>query len=348
MKNPVNPVKKENVKNIRMNSAEQKIIIRVPNWIGDAVVSTAFIAACAREHPGASITVLAHPRVAALFENDPDIHSIIKLSPERSLWQTARELKKEKFDVAYILPISFSSALMVFLAGIPQRIGYGAEGRGFLLTQKLRYNQNDFRSRHIILGFMKLLGREEAVNAPEIFLSPEEMKRAGEFLSSNKLQTGNITGFGPGATFGTAKRWPRENWVELGRELVNRGHQILIFGSGEETELCGQISAGIGEKALTLAGKTSLRQSAALLALCTDFITNDTGVMHLAAAAGTRVTAIFGSTNPTWTKPWGEKHRVIYNGEACSPCYKRECRFGHYDCLKKVLVKDILDADSVQ
>ncbi|MDO9391626.1 MAG: lipopolysaccharide heptosyltransferase II [bacterium] len=326
-----------------MNSAEQKIIIRVPNWIGDAVVSTAFVAACAREHPGASIMVLAHPRVAALFENDSDIQNIIKLSPERSLWQAARELKKEKFDVAYILPISFSSALMAFLAGIPKRIGYSTEARGFLLNERHRYNQHYFRSRHIILDFLKLLGREEAVNAPGIFLSPEEMKWAGEFLVSNNLRTGNITGFGPGATFGPAKRWPRENWVELGRELANRGQQILIFGSGEETELCGQIARDIGPKALSLAGTASLRQSAALLSLCSEFITNDTGVMHLAAAVGTRVTAIFGSTNPVWTKPWGEKHRVIYNGEPCSPCYQRECRYGHYDCLKKIGVGDLLD-----
>ncbi|MDO9069227.1 MAG: lipopolysaccharide heptosyltransferase II [Deltaproteobacteria bacterium] len=328
-----------------MNPAEQKILIRVPNWIGDAVVSTAFVAACAKAHPVASINVLAHPRVAALFENDPEIQSIIKLSSERSLWQTARELKKEKYDVAYILPISFSSALMTFLAGIPRRIGYSAEGRGFLLTQKLKYSQKDFRSRHIILDFMKLLGREEAVNAPRIFLSPEEMKWAGEFLASNKLKTGNITGFGPGATFGQAKRWPKENWVELGQELVNRGHHILIFGSGEETELCGQIARDIGPKAISLAGTATLRQSAALLSLCSNFITNDTGVMHLAAAAGTRVTAIFGSTNPVWTKPWGDKHRVIYNGEACSPCYQRECRYGHYECLKRILVKDILSTD---
>lgn len=341
IKNPVNPVKKRKRKNIRMNSADQKILIRVPNWIGDAVVSTAFVAACAREHPGASITVLAHPRVAALFENDPDIQSIIKLSPERSLWQTARELKKEKYDIAYILPISFSSALMAFLAAIPKRIGYSAEARGFLLTQKLRYSQKDFRSRHIILDFMKLLGREDVSAVPEIFLSPEEMKWSGEFLATNKLQTGNITGFGPGATFGPAKRWPQENWVELGRELVNRGHQILIFGSGEETELCGQIARDIGPKALSLAGTASLRQSAALLSLCSDFITNDTGVMHLAAAVGTRVMAIFGSTNPVWTKPWGEKHRVIYNGEPCSPCYKRECKYGHYDCLKKIKVSEV-------
>lgn len=326
-----------------MKTENQKILIRVPNWIGDAVVATAFVAACAQAHPGASITVLAHPRVAALFENDPGIQSIIKLSPERSLWQTARELRKEKFDIAYILPISFSSALMVFLAGIPQRIGYSAEGRGFLLSQKLRYSQNDFRSRHIIIDFMKLLGRGKVSPEPKIHLTPEELKRAEVFLVSNNIVIGKLTGFGPGATFGPAKRWPIDNWVELGKELVNRGHQVLVFGSGEETELCGQITAGIGQKALSLAGKTSLRQSAALLALCTGFITNDTGVMHLAAAAGTRVTAIFGSTNPVWTRPWGEKHRVIYNGEACSPCYKRECRYGHYNCLKKTGVTDVLD-----
>jgi heptosyltransferase II len=327
-----------------MGTANTKILIRVPNWIGDAVVSTAFVAACARAHPGSDLTVLAHPRVAPLFENNPNIHSIIKLSPERSLWQTARGLKKEKFDAAYILPISFSSALTAFWAGMPSRIGYGSECRGFLLTQKLRYNQNDFRSRHIILDFMRLLEQEESGAAPEIFLSPEEMKWADEFLMSKNPNAGKMIGFGPGATYGPAKRWPEENWIEMGKDLAKSGQQVLVFGSGEETELCGRIARGIGGQALNLAGTAALRQSAALLSLCSGFITNDTGVMHLAAAVGTKVTAIFGSTNPVWTRPWGKKHKVIYKNEACSPCYGRECRYGHYDCLKKISIIEVMNA----
>ncbi|MBI4727428.1 lipopolysaccharide heptosyltransferase II [candidate division TA06 bacterium] len=313
----------------------------MPNWIGDAVVSAAFVEVCAEAHPGSSLTVMAHPRVATLFEHDPNVQSIIKLSPERSLWQTAKKLTKEKFDIAYILPISFSSALIVFLSGIPKRVGYSAEARGFLLTERLKYNQNDFRSRHIILDFMKLLGREDVGAGPKIYIQVEELKQAEQFLASNNFPAGKIIGFGPGATFGPAKRWPQVNWVELGRKITDNGFRILVFGSSDESALCQEIANGIGAKALNLAGTATLRQSAALLSLCPNFITNDTGVMHLAAAVGTKVTAIFGSTNPVWTRPWGEKHRVIYMNESCSPCYQRECRYRHYDCLKKIRVSDV-------
>jgi heptosyltransferase-2 len=328
-----------------MKSDNPKILIRVPNWIGDAVVSTAFVAACVQMHPGSSISVLAHKRVAPLFENNPDISELITLDPGRSLWQIARELKKEKFDVAYILPISFSSTLMAFLAGIPKRIGYSAEARGFLLTKGHKYNQDEFRSRHILLGFLQLLGIKEAPAAPEIFLLPEEMKWAQEFLASRKISENRITGFGPGATYGPAKRWPVGNWTDLGKQITDRGAHILVFGSGDESELCQKIAEGIGVKALNLAGSLTLRQSAALISLCRRFTTNDTGVMHLAAAVGTPVTAIFGSTNPDWTRPWGDRHHVIYNKEPCSPCYKRECRFGHYKCLKGISVSQALGSE---
>jgi heptosyltransferase-2 len=321
-----------------MKTENQKILIRVPNWIGDAVVSTAFVAACAQTHPGASLSVLAHRSVAPLFENNPNLSQLITLDPDRSLWQAARELRSHRFDAAYILPISFSSALIAFLARIPRRIGYSAESRGFLLTESHQYDQKDFRSRHILLGFLKLLGVGKPGTAPEIFLLPGEMKWAQEFHDCRKVSAGKLTGFGPGATYGPAKRWPAENWVRLGREIASKGSKILVFGSADEVELCREIVKNIGSGAVNLAGSLTLRQSAALISRCERFITNDTGVMHLAAAMGTLVTAIFGSTNPDWTRPWGERHHVIYSREPCSPCYRRECRFGHYNCLKKLTV----------
>jgi heptosyltransferase-2 len=171
------------------------------------------------------------------------------------------------------------------------------------------------------------------------------MKWAGKFLASKKISNSQITGFGPGATYGPAKRWPSENWTKLGKQITDNGSQILVFGSGDESELCQKIAQGIGGRSLNLAGSLTLRQSAALISLCRRFTTNDTGVMHLAAAVGTPVTAIFGSTNPDWTRPWGDRHHVIYNKEPCSPCYKRECRFGHYKCLKGISVSQALGSE---
>ncbi len=116
----------------------------------------------------------------------------------------------------------------------------------------------------------------------------------------------------------------------------------MIFGSGAENELCRNIAVKIGNGAVSLAGELTLRESAALLSLTPFFITNDTGVMHLAAASGSKVIAIFGSTNPVWTGPLGDGHQVIYGQETCSPCYKRTCRYGHIDCLKKITPEGVL------
>jgi len=325
-----------------MKTDNQKILIRVPNWIGDAVISTGFIEACKKENPAASITVLAHQRVAELFEGNPHVNDIIAFNKEEGLRRIVRSIKNRGFDRAYILPLSFSSALIFYLAGIKQRIGYGSELRGLLLTESLKYSQNDFRSRHILQGYTALLGRDVVPQPPKIYLTDEEKGKADKRIFNLRARPEDLVGFGPGAAYGPAKMWPAENWIQLGRKLSEGGKKVMIFGSASEHELCRDIALGIGHGTSNLAGQLSLRESAALLHLIPSFITNDTGGMHLAAACGAKVTAIFGSTNPGWTGPWGKGHRIIYKQEPCSPCYKRVCRHGHYDCLKKITSENVL------
>ncbi len=319
-----------------------KIIIRVPNWIGDAVISTGFVEACKREEPGTTITILAHQRVAELFEANPHVNDIVAFNKEEGLRRIVRSIKNRGFDRAYILPLSFSSALIVYLAGIKQRIGYGSELRGLLLTESLKYSQTDFRSSHILQGYTALLGRDTLPQPPKIYLTDEEKGKAEKRIFGLKVRKEDLIGFGPGAAYGPAKMWPAENWIQLGRKLSEGGKRVMIFGSASEHELCRDIAVGIGQGTTNLAGKLSLRESAALLSLIPSFITNDTGVMHLAAACMAKVSAIFGSTNPRWTAPWGEEHRVMYDREPCSPCYKRVCRYGHYYCLKKISPENVL------
>ncbi len=330
-----------------MKSDNQKILIRVPNWIGDAVISTGFIEACKKAQPEASISVMAHQRVAELFEANPQVSDIIAFNKEEGLRRIVRSIKTRGFDRAYILPLSFSSALICFLAGIRERIGYGSELRGLLLTESLKYSQNDFRSRHILQGYTALLGRDVVPQSPRVYLTDEEKEKAEKRLFGFKAKKEDLIGFGPGAAYGPAKMWPAENWIQLGRKLSEDGKRVMIFGSASEDELCRDIAVGIGQGTANLAGELSLRESAALLSLIPSFITNDTGVMHLAAACGVKVTAIFGSTNPAWTGPWGEGHRIIYNQEPCSPCYKRVCRYGHYNCLKKITPDGVLPDNSI-
>jgi heptosyltransferase-2 len=321
----------------------ERLLVRAPNWIGDAVISLGFLAALRKRRPEAEVSVLANLRVSGVFRGHPAVGGLIDFRQGESLFSAASRARGREFGICYVLPLSFSSAAVAFLAGIPARIGYDAEWRGWLLTKGLRYHRKGFRSRHLLEGYCRLLGEDAKPEDPEISLSPEETAAAAGWLEKRGLK-GPLAGFGPGATFGPAKRWPRERWIGLGRRLAERGGEILAFGSDEEQGLCREIADGIGRGAVSCAGETDLRQSAALLSKCGLFVTNDTGAMHLAAASGSRVVALFGSTNPAWTRPWGRGHSVLYTKEPCSPCYRRTCRFGHYRCLDGITVDEVLEA----
>lgn len=320
------------------------ILVRAPNWIGDAVMSTSFIAALRQRSPGAAVTLLTHARVEPVFRHNPAIDRIVPFDSRGRLWRASLGLRREGFVEAYVLPLSFSSALSALLAGASRRTGYGAEHRGFLLDVAPSYGKVDFRSRHLVEDYLALIGRPGPVPPPEVFLLEDEVKWAQRWLGQRGFTGPDVIGFGPGATYGPAKRWPAGRWIELGRRLKQRGARVLIFGSFDESRLCKEIERNIGTTAVSLAGGTDLRQSAALIAHCRAFVTNDTGVMHLAAAVGTRVVALFGSTSPAWTRPWGGGHAVLCAHEPCAPCYARTCRFGHYNCLSKLSVDQVVAA----
>lgn len=319
------------------------ILIRAPNWIGDAVIATGFIDACRKKHTESRLTVLAHQRVAALFEANPSIDEIAPFGNDDGIWELAQSVKQRGFVRAYIMPLSLSSALICRLAGIRDRIGYASELRGPLLTKSLPYSRTGFRSVHLLNGYLGLLGEGVTAMPPMLFLTSSETEMATDLLTRAGINPKESVGFGPGATYGPAKMWPKENWVELGRRLAGKGKRILIFGSHSEQGLCRDIALGIGEGTLNLAGRANLRESAALLGQLPQFVSNDTGVMHLAAAAGSRVTAIFCSTNPLWTGPWGKSHQVLKTNLPCSPCYRRKCRYGHYNCLKNITTDHVLE-----
>jgi len=321
----------------------ERILVRAPNWIGDAVLALGFMASLRLKHPGAEVSMLANERVAEIFRGHAAVDGLISFPGGEPIMATARRVKGRGFVSCYLLPLSFSSAAAAFLAGIPQRIGYAAELRGALLTARLPYHRKEFRSRHLLHGFCRLLGGDAVPEDPVIRPTADETDWAKAWLRG-KVLDGPLAGLGPGATYGPAKRWPQERWIELGVRLAERGMRILIFGSAVEAGLCRRIAGGIGPSAVSCAGEADLRRSAALISKCGLFVTNDTGVMHLAAAVGTKVAALFGSTNPRWTGPWGSRHAVVSVNEPCSPCYKRECRYGHYRCLEGITAEMVLAA----
>ena len=322
---------------------ESKILVRAPNWIGDAVMATGFLTALRKTAPKARISVLANQGVADIFRWHPAAIGLLEFRQGESLFSVALRTKRYRFDSCYILPLSFSSAAISFLSGIPKRIGYDSECRGWLLTKRFPYRKKDFRSRHLLQGYCRLLGEGAVPEDQVVKLTEAELATADKWLVKKDIRIKPI-GLGPGATYGPAKRWPEEKWIELGKILAGRGWRMLIFGSAAEADLCRRIAAAIGGGAVSCAGETDLRQSAALLSRCRFFVSNDTGVMHLAAAVGTTVVALFGSTNPDWTRPWGSGHVVIYQKEPCSPCYGRTCRYGHYHCMTKISAASVIEA----
>jgi heptosyltransferase-2 len=327
------------------------ILVRVPNWVGDALLCTPAIHALRRSFPQATVTAVARSRVRGVFESNPDIDLLMGYEPGERGWgflSVVRELRKKAWDLAVVFPLSFSSAWMMVLGGVRARLGYGAQGRGFLLTTRVPYPQ-DYRSGHLVDRYLDLAeraGAERVVRRPRFRVRPQDEDTASAILARAGVGGSTIlVGLNPGAVFGPAKRWPAERFVQLGRCLRARHREeLLLFGTEGDAEASARMAERIGEGALSLAGRTSLPTLAALLRRCRVLITNDTGTMHLAVAVGTPVISLFGSTAPEWTGPLGEHDQVIRKELPCAPCFQRTCRFGTYECLTRISVAEVLDA----
>ncbi|MCJ7546832.1 MAG: lipopolysaccharide heptosyltransferase II [Deltaproteobacteria bacterium] len=322
--------------------------------MGDTIISFPAVSALRQQLPKARISVLTRSRLAELWKANPDIDEVLTYDMPggaRRIFgelQIARLIRQKEIDLAVIFPRSFSSALMVFLGGVPQRIGYKSEGRGLLLTERIACTA-ELLSRHRMYYYLQLIepsGSYPSPLLPSLSLNGTQERWADTFLSRNGLKGKVLIGLNPGATYGEAKCWPPERFAELRRRLIkDYGASILIFGSSrpQEKALNAAIAEGIGEGCLNLSGETSLMQLAALLRRCRLLVTNDTGTMHVAAAVGTRVVAIFGPTDPKTTSPLGEGHIVIRREVPCSPCLKRVCPEDHR-CMELISVANVLEA----
>jgi heptosyltransferase-2 len=338
-----------------------KILIQSTNWVGDAVMTTPAVTALAGLYPDAEITVLARSGPASVFAGDTRVKEVIagdagdNMNPLLRPFSIARLVKARAFDMAVIFPNSFESALIPFLARIPRRIGYATDVRAFLLTDAIRV-PDDKGARHEVyyyLGLADYLMKKEGLKAkaapwtPELVLNvPEEGEEgARRIISSLGIEKDVLIGFNPGAAYGPAKCWPQGRFAALGRALAERHPEcrILIFGTGKEDVMADEIRAGIGETAYNLAGRTSLAEAMGLIRRLRLLVTNDSGLMHVGAALGAPLVAIFGSTNPVATGPWSKKASVIQNKVGCGPCLKRTCP-GGFECMQGIGVEEVLSA----
>ena len=298
---------------------------------------------------GEQLTVGALPWVAPVYRAMPQVSDVIEFPFAHGGLQfkarrsVARQIEG-RFDAAYVLPNSLKSALLPFLASIPKRVGYLGEARVGLLTHRLKNPKN----KPPMVAFYSALSGEGdlAADRPRLQLDAGQMNAV---LTAHTLQAQAYYVFAPGAEFGPAKRWPASHFAELARDL---DMPVLLIGSGKEAALCADIAAAAPGRCLNLAGTTSLQEALCLIARAGSVVSNDSGLMHVAAAFGVPQAAVFGSSSPLHTPPLNARASVVWLKNDplyappldCAPCFERECPLGHTRCLNDIPASRVLAA----
>jgi heptosyltransferase-2 len=333
-------------------SSISKVLVRATNWIGDAVMSLPAICVIREVFPHAEIAVVARPWVADLYARESSIDRVIPYTAQKGLRakrEFAGALRSEHFDCAILLQNAFDAAFIAWLAGIPERIGYSRDGRGFLLTRAIRVPEPGDIPRHERFYYLELLRRAGMIErfpaGTAIRLDGIEQARESGLAQLSALGIdGPVIGISPGAAYGNAKRWLPERFASVAQALASAASTlvsmpgrttVLLFGSPTERDLCEQVASQLTVPIRNLAGQTTLREFIDLAAACRLFLTNDSGAMHIASALGVPTVTIFGATDDTTTGPTGPLARVVREHAECSPCLLRECPIDHR-CMTRV------------
>jgi lipopolysaccharide heptosyltransferase II len=334
-----------------------KIMVRATNWVGDAVISLPALEALRVRFPDTEIVVVAKPWVAELYLNHPALLRTLVYDPvrqhkgRRGFREFIESLRAEQFDAAILFQRAFHAAWMAWRARIPVRIGYATEQRGPLLTEAVPLPPAGYLS-HQASEYLELLYRAALLDRrpppprrARLAVSRSERRWAADALKTLGLEGPRcFVGMNPGASFGPAKRWPVDRYAALGDRLVEAfGADVLVFGSQSERPLAEAVARGMRHTPVVLAGSTNLRQWIALTERCRLVVANDSGPMHVAAAAGVPVVAIFGSTDERATGPLSPWARVVRRPADCSPCGLRECPID-FRCMTGVTVDDVYGA----
>lgn len=327
-----------------------KIVVRAPNWIGDAVLALPALTQLRQNAPGAEIWVAAHGWVRELFEENPLVDGAIAL-PSGSGWriffEAVRRLKPHRFDAGLLLTNSFSSALLFTAAGISERWGYSRDGRRLLLTRSFR-PESTAPPKHQVLYYSHLisaLGFGSSIPEFVFPLQEKDIQAAQDLLDSRGVVHGKTrVVLNPGAFYGPAKRWPAEKFSRLASRLQKcLDADIIITGSSAEAPLAREISEGMTEKPHLLTGATSLRTLVGVLALADLVVSNDSGPMHIANALKIPLVAVFGPTDQRVTGPYQPPSRVIRKEVSCWPCSHRKCPTDH-GCMNGISTEEVAEA----
>ncbi|KAF3984785.1 MAG: lipopolysaccharide heptosyltransferase II [Methylococcales symbiont of Hymedesmia sp. n. MRB-2018] len=334
-----------------MSALSHKILVVGPSWVGDMVMAQSLFMTLKKNNRHCQIDVLAPQWSFSLLDRMPEVEKGIampmghgKLGLKTRL-DLGKSLKPSNYDQAILLPNSLKSALTPFFANIPLRTGYIGECRWGLLNDARKLNKNLLTmtvQRFVALGLAKNRSFPEQFPIPKLAIEPAKQKAV---CKQFRLTVNNkILALCPGAEYGPAKRWPVSHYAEIAQQKIKQGWQVWIFGSVKDVAVAEQINVASEGLCTDFTGKTSMAEAVDLMSLVDTVVTNDSGLMHVAAALDKNIVAIYGSSDPGFTPPLHNKAKVIYLNLSCSPCFKRECPLGHSDCLNNIKPDQVLES----
>lgn len=330
----------------------QNIIVKMPNWVGDAVMATPVLADLRATYKDAKITALGLPHIAQLLTNDPNLSEVLSYQ-KPSGWIHRMEhqgviepLRLGHYDLGVLLTNSFTSAWWFWRGKVQERLGYATNGRKFLLNIAPPFPKN-VETQHLVTTYKMLLsplGIPLTDSTPTLYVTDAERQTAVELLQHYGISPSDVVvGINPGAAYGSAKCWLPERYREVTLRLIKQPNiKVLYFGDMQGASLVAQICQDLPEQVVDLAGKTTLRELMALIELCKVVLTNDSGPMHMASALGIPVVALFGSTSDVKTGPY-KLGKVIHKHVECSPCYKRVCPID-FRCMTRIQEDEVYQA----
>jgi len=336
----------------------QSILIIAPHWIGDAVSTQPLLANLKVLYPDSKINILASNWVAPVYRACSEVHEVIeaKFEHKKLQWKLRKEIAKEieakNYQACFVLPNSFKSALIPWLANIPFRIGYRGELRFGLINLALdnpsKVNRPPMVEHYLVLS--QLLKDDESIPldkfVPKLNVSGAAKQQVGQKLQDANINRDSIYAICPGAEYGPSKRWPTEYFAVLAQQLIkqNSNNQIILLGSKSDYSLAQEITSQskLVSNIHNWCGNTSLDEAIALIGMSKAVVSNDSGLMHIAAALQIPQVAIFGSSDPAHTPPLSDRAKIMWLNMSCSPCHKRVCPLGHLRCLKDILPEQVL------
>lgn len=326
-----------------------RTLVVSPSWVGDAVLSHPLLVRLKAADPLGVIDVLGPPWALPVYRRMPEVdktmalpfgHGDLKIGERRAF---AKSLPR--YDRAVVLPNSLKSALIPWFAGIPVRTGWRGEMRFGLLNDVRKLDKAALPlivERYAALAQPAGEGFRRPLPHPRLIV--DQVARTATLLKYQLETSKPVAAFAPGAEYGPAKRWPPRHFATLAKELAARGYQVWLFGSAKDQDVTAEIAKLSGNTCIDLAGRTSLDEAIDLMSLAQRVVTNDSGLMHIAAALDRPTAAIFGSSSPAFTPPLSAHAKVISLQLSCSPCFARVCPLGHTNCLETLAPVDVLAA----